>query len=255
MLPEPNRDSSPGPDTYDDTDEDLDAIATRADRPGLHELPPRRIKTLTERQCTDLLVRTLERCGFEIRTEVTVYGHRKDGEPLRLRPDMLVSHFELPDMLGAIEVKSTDKAPSTSIKSRDRAVDVLKQASDYVDCWAKKDETSEVVNCRCLATGDIIRWAAIYPVIGFSEIYKNLHLDGVKLDLLAPSQIWLSAVVETHSKHYKVHPMFHRRLVGNKQALTLGYLDRHIIWDERDGWKNGAAAMLCGKRQVGGVRR
>lgn len=203
----------------------------RADgRPGLHELPAVKNKSEDERRHQLLLVKILASHGFEIVQEAVVYGHDKDGQKLRMRPDLMLRHPDMPDMLGAVEVKSSAKSPDAAVWSRRQTVDLIKQASDYV-------------GCRCMATGEVIDWCGIYPVRGF----QNVHRATVEL---TSNQIWLSAAMEIGSKHFKVHPMFHRE----REGLTIGYLDREVIWDQLNGWRRNVSGKLGGKRQVGGQR-
>lgn len=203
--------------------------------PSPSQLPGYRERRWTEAQNAKRLEETLTRLGWSVNREVVVYG----DHDRRFRVDLLVRHHELGDICGVVEVKATDG----EFEPR-RLADMTKQAADYV-------------GCRCLATGWVVEWAAVYPVRGLHNVFSmdaeglaRVPAQGRGFSADHISLAWVSGLFELASKHLKVHALCHRPHAG----LTLMYLNRHVIWDERHGFRSTALPMLCGKRQVGGRR-
>jgi hypothetical protein len=179
------------------------------------------------------LIGILHGRGWTCRREVPVAGRL--GDPFRL--DLLVSHPELPGILGTIEVKDS-VGPAAK-----EYVDAVKQASDYVG-----GRTGD---------GEIVEWAAVYPVVHAYRWISESRVWGEDGHHARASLDFLSGVFELASKHLKVHALFHEPRSGMPRGdrAVLIYLNRHIIWCEERGFRPGAAERLCGKRQVGGQRR
>lgn len=191
--------------------------------PGIDDAPDYKQRSFTERENLDRVDRILKRCGWSTNREVPIYGVERDGTRRNFRVDLLVRHDDMPGVVGAIEVKSSIVMRPGKSRDGEHVIDeVVKQASDYVGCYG-------------LATGECVRWAAIYPVRGFAENHNDPYTMGV---------------LELASGHLKTHAMFHNRWGG----LTLVYLNRHTIWDEKYGLRSTGPAQLCGKKQVGGRR-
>lgn len=191
--------------------------------PGIDDAPDYKRRSFTERENLDRVDSILKRHGWSTNREVPIYGVERDGTRRNFRVDLLVRHPDMPDAAGAIEVKSSIMMRyGTSPEGAYAIDDVVKQASDYVGCYV-------------MATRECIRWAAVYPLRGFDENMNDPYTMGV---------------LELASGHLKTHAMFHARWGG----LTLIYLNRHKIWDEKYGLRKTGPAQLCGRRQVGGRR-
>lgn len=191
--------------------------------PGINDAPGYRKRSFTEKANLDLLEKTLKLHRWSTTREVPIYGVERDGTRRNFRVDLIARHPEMEDAVGAIEVKSSVvMRPGTSRDGEHPIDQVVKQASDYVGCYV-------------MATRECIRWAAVYPVRGFSENQDHPYTMGV---------------LELASGHLKTHAMFHDRWRG----LSLIYLNRHMIWDERYGLRKTGPDQLYGKRQVGGQR-